>query len=802
VALVAILFVPVASAQVSDLIGGPLGVERVAAHSAHSNGYQSPEIWVDEPSPWIQIDLGSNYMIDEVKLFPDVENAGWYGNPNSRMQFPQRFRIETAREGDATFQLPQLFCDYTDRDCDGSDAHKVETFRPEGATPRARYVRLTVVKKPEVSRPWSFRLWRFEVLSGGKIVSENRLLSDSFKGKLGKHDLLRPRRMDGEFVHYDHPENVTAPETWQRVCPPLTTPREGIEVGGFFDLLLKRNERYLLSGFTVSDMARDFRQRAGKAVTTKRDYRPDDDSPWMRVLGGSNAGRFLMGAGNQLRWSKNEYLRRWVDELLDEIDGCVEDDGYSYGFPERNMLEGGEEGAYARSWFTMGLIDAGIAGHEKAFSMARRANDWFNRSPYLPEMLYHASFGVQGMIPSTRLYLETPVGVPADIHVVQRYLQQNGWLAQLAARNSAAINSYPYDRPHSYLINPLNAYMDLYYATGEATYLEAATGGWEIFHRDFQHIGGTIAICEGPFYPAKSYYLRKTTGELCGNVFWAYLNQQFRRLNPEEEQYANEIEKSIYNALAANQCENGDILYHAHLVAPKYSSNNDMRNTCCEGQGTRMLGALPEFIYKVADDGIYVDLFNESTVAWEQGEGKTWTLEQQTAFPYCPDVALRIFPPSGRTAASKIRVRIPKWADKPVEIFVNGKRQATGTPGTYVTLDRRWRNRDEIRFTLPMGFRLTKYVGMESGFSGKEAYALEYGPLLMSVVGAEIQKGEVYIPLSAAELCGRLIPVAGSSLHFAIEDGTERNLKYIPYFEVKGPLLYTFTCYPFLSPYN
>jgi DUF1680 family protein len=279
-------------------------------------------------------------------------------------------------------------------------------------------------------------------------------------------------------------------------------------------------------------------------------------------------------------------------------------------------------------------------------------------------------------------------------------------------------------------------------------------------------------------------------------VFWAYLNQQFWLLNPDEEKFANEIEKSIYNALAANQCENGDILYHAHLVAPKYSANNDMRNTCCEGQGTRMLGALPEFIYKTADDGIYIDMFNESTIVWEQ-EGKQWKLEQHTGFPYQPDVKLKIAP-SGKSAKSKIRIRVPGWVTKSMDIFVNGKKQAIGVPGTYITLDCQWKNKDEIRFTLPMEFRLTKYAGIEDGFKNSEACALEYGPLLMAVVGDSIKKGKISISLSKTELIDKLKPVAGSPLHFTIEDGTGRKLEYIPYYEVKGALLNTFTCYPFL----
>ncbi len=188
----------------------------------------------------------------------------------------------------------------------------------------------------------------------------------------------------------------------------------------------------------------------------------------------------------------------------------------------------------------------------QAFHLLRGYYDWFDRCPYLPELLRRATQGVQGMIANTRMYF-TPEGRPEDLAVIQRYFQESYWLRQLAAGEQRAIWQYPYDRPHCYLITDLEAYLDLYRATGASLYLEAARGGWDLYRQYWEHVGGTIAICEFQTYPPQSYRLHAETGELCGSVFWALLSQRFHLLDPEEEKYVGEIEKSIYNVALANQ---------------------------------------------------------------------------------------------------------------------------------------------------------------------------------------------------------------------------------------------------------
>jgi DUF1680 family protein len=770
------------TAQTIDLDGGPMGIERVAMSVGSPIPYKSMQA-KDGASNWVQIDLGDVFPVEAVKLYPYFEDKAWSGGQSHN--FPLRFRIDAA--DNEACNDPYTVFDQMSYDVTGYPL-EIKTYRLSNPAP-ARYVRLTVLK-PDV-----FELWRFEVISGGRDVAEGKTLSDSGKGNLGKHVLLRPQRPAGENVRFDHPEQVTAPETWKPVKAPLKTLRSGITVGGLFRQTFDRNIQYLLNSFSVHDMAHNFLERANKKAG-----KFEGRSTWFtRGLGGSIAGRFLMGAGNTLRWENDGELRRRMNELIDYIEECATPEGYIYGYSERTVFQG-QNNAYSRGWLSQGLVEAGVAGNPKAWPLLRRGGDWFNSCPYLPEMLMRVPIGNQGMVANSRTYLDTNLGVPEDIQVLQRYFQLNFWLDQLIARDPSAIWQYQYERVHSYLIIVFNAYMDMYMATGDQWYLDAMLGAWDVMHEHFTHIGGSISIKESytfppQQFPPKTYHLRMATGELCGNVFWTVFNEQLRVLYPDSgEKYVAEIEKSIYNVGIANQDINGGIRYHARLLDKKEGGGHG--GSCCEGQGTRLYGMLPEFIYKLADDGLYVDLYNESSIEWVQ-DGKKISVHQHTEFPLSPEVELHL--KLDEPIKSKIRIRVPSWAASKMNLLVNGKKVATGKPGDYVTIDRLWKDNDEISFTLPMSFRLTKYAGVTEDFQGKETYALEYGPLLMGLTADKVPNGVLNLPFTADKLTAKLKPVAGKPLHFSIE-GENSSLEYIPYYEINNDR--QFTCYPFFAEKN
>jgi DUF1680 family protein len=744
-----------------------MGVERVARFVPL--GYRSLPAASDDTVRWVQVDLGQDRQIDKVKLLP---LAGWGGEG---IGFPVRFRIDVS--DDPAFKIGAPIADRTAADYP-DPADKVGVFP---ASVAGRFVRLTVTRL----RGKQFSLSKLEVWSGGKDVAEGCAISDSVAGAIGKTALTRTPRPGGEEVVTDHPENVIPARLWKPVPYRMEAPLSGIRLDdGLFLSAMRNNIDYLLTSFSVDELIRPFRERAGLPIPAG--LRPPIGF-WDTDLPGSNAGRFLMGAGNTLRWIDDPHLRAAANRVVDGIAECRRSDGYIMAYPPETIFRS-ERAAYTRTWVTRGLVEAGYGVNPKAFDLLRGYYDWFDRCPYLPELLRRAGQGVQGMIGSTRMYF-TPRGKPLDLQVVQRYFQENYWLDELARRDPKAIWQYPYDHPHNYLITSLEPYLDLYRATGARKYLDAAQGGWELYHDDWEHPGGSIAICEGDTYEPKSYYLHRHTGELCGSVFWMRYNQRFHLLYPDREKYVGEIEKSIYNVVLANQVGTKGIRYHANLVGKKDLSCPICTNSCCEGQGTSGLGSIPEYLWSLAPDGISVDMFAGSTLTWRQNE-RIVKAHMITDFPFKPQVRIRLSM-AGPTHA-RVRIRVPAWASGSMPVLVNGKPVVMGRPGTYASLDRTWKEGDSISFTLPMGFRLVRYNGFEQRELAR--YSLEYGPILMALTGNVNDQGYAKLGLPFSALLGRLKPVAGQPLHFSIEGDKEH--RYLPYWQVGDE---TFTCYPTLE---
>jgi uncharacterized protein len=761
------------------------GVRMAATPATNYCAYRSKVVSSPETTTWVQIDLKRSVAIDAVRLYPASERMypgrdQYYAGEG----FPLRFRIEAS--DDAGFARSTVIADLTQSDFpDPKD--NITQFAKAA---KGRYVRLTATRlrtvkmppkdglptgtPPQDSPDYTLTVAKIGVLSGGRDVAVGCTVSaDGAHGNAALvAQLTRGERQDGENIRIDNPHAVTDASTWKPVKYKAQAPRGGVTLqGGVFQEAMENNIGYLLNSYTTDDLLRQFYERTGKV----KDFKPTGSQVfWEEDLAGSNAGRFLMGAGNTVRWIDHPELRRRINVVVDGIEECREPNGYIMAYPADTIFYS-ERGAYTRAWLTHGLLEAGYAGNAKALPMLRGYYDWFNQQTFLPEMLRGVIQGGQGMIANTRVGT-SPVGKAADAQMIQRYFQEDAWLAGLARREQEQVWQYPYDRPHCYLLTNLEAYLDMYLITGDKRYYDAVLGAWELYRAHWQQAGGSISIIEFLKDPPDSNYVtEQQLGELCGSSFWVFLSQRFQLLDPENERYATEIEKSIYNVAMANQDRAKGLRYHTILEGKKEKSTHE--NTCCEGQGTRLLGSLPEHIYSIAPDGLYIHLYEASTIRWEQ-DGQPIAMTMDTHFPFATEVRLTLH--ADKPTRAKLRVRVPSWASETMVVTVNGKTAGKGKPGSYLALDREWHSDDAIEFKLPATLRVTPYKGAEQ-VAGKTRYAVEYGPILLAMVGSN--KADLMVDGKTAEdVVQAFEPVAGTPLHFTVRG--KPGVTLMPYLQI------------------
>jgi len=774
---------------------------RIAATPTHRyRPYRSKHASSAETTSWVQIDLGAALPITSVMLYPANQRTKMGADAYySGEAFPVRFKVEAS--GDSDFARPRLIANYASEDFENP---KDAILNLTAANIRARYVRLTASKfaEPECRKEGSdapdantqcsstgayyFALSKIAVISEGKdvAVGQPSTADEMYGNPDDLEQLTRQERVETEYVHHDRIENVSDPSTWSHVPYVAQAPSSGVTLqGGVFESTMRNNIRYLLDSFTLDDLLLQFQERAGKPIPPST---RTPDKFWEEDLAGSNAGRFLMGAGNTLRWIDDPELRSRFKGVMDGIVACRQPNGWVMAFPEDTIFYS-ERGAYTRAWLTHGLIEAGYAGDTRAFDLLRGNYDRFNQGTYLPDLLRGAVQGGQGMIANTRMYF-IPTGKPADIQVIQRYFLEDKWLESLAAYNKDQIWQYPYDRPHCYLLTNLEAYLDLYRATGDKRWHDGVKAAWEMYHQHWEQPGGSISIIEYNFDPPDSNSLTKLLGELCGSSFWTFLSQRFQLMDPDNEVYAAEIEKSIYNVAMANQQGSYGLRYHTILVGKKEEGTR--KNTCCEGQGTRLIGSIPEHIYSIAPDGLYLNLFEPSTIKWKHA-GEDMTLRQETKFPYDKNVKLTLS--TDRPTEMKLRLRVPAWAATEMRVEVNGETAATGKPSSYLVLDRTWSKGDTVTFTLPIALVLTEYKGVDQ-IPGHKRYSLTYGPLLYAAVGNKDAVLRLPDGDKSEDLVQYLTAKPGAPLHFTIAENPD--VVYMPYWQIDKQ---EFTCFPVID---
>lgn len=322
--------------------------------------------------------------------------------------------------------------------------------------------------------------------------------------------------------------------------------------------------------------------------------------------------------------------------------------------------------------------------------------------------------------------------------------------------------------------------LETYQGTRELAYYLVAENFWDICTHNYMYSIGGVAGARNP-NNAECFTAEPNTlfrnglseggqNETCATYNLLKLGRELFMFD-RDSKYMDYYERAMYNHILASVDEdNPGNTYHVPLNpgARKHFGNARMDGfTCCNGTALESGTKLQDTIYfKQPDNGaVFVNLFVPSTLDWKE---RGVRLVQSTSFPFADTTTLGI---EGGGKFS-IYVRIPEWADEGIRVEINGETQdVEATAGSYVQLQRKWQDGDQIELNMPMSFHLVPLMDRPNIAS------IFYGPVLLAAEEPDARSTWRKVTVAREDLENS---IAGdpATLHFEIG---ETKLK--PFFE-------------------
>jgi DUF1680 family protein len=343
----------------------------------------------------------------------------------------------------------------------------------------------------------------------------------------------------------------------------------------------------------------------------------------------------------------------------------------------------------------------------------------------------------------------------------------------------------------------------------DSLYLEAVDRIWEnVVSKKMYITGGIGSRHQGESF-GDNYELPNLTAycETCAAIANIYWNHRLFLFHGDAK-YIDVLERTLYNGMISGVSLTGDTFFYANSLESdgKYAFNQGALTrkpwftcSCCPTNVTRFIPSVPEYIYALDNDSLFVNLLVASTAHIHLGESSI-EVTQTTNYPWDGKIEIRIDPETSMTFA--VKIRIPGWAlGKPVPsdlyhylevkpdqytLSVSGESAQSELRKGYATIQRKWSPGDVIELNLPMPVR--RVQAHERVKDGIGKVALERGPIVYCAEWAD-NGGKVLdlvIPDEAQfkiehreDLLGGITIILGDVLN---ETGQTKQLTAIPYY--------------------
>ena len=284
---------------------------------------------------------------------------------------------------------------------------------------------------------------------------------------------------------------------------------------------------------------------------------------------------------------------------------------------------------------------------------------------------------------------------------------------------------------------------DIAALTGDKSYIDAIDRIWDnIVGKKYYITGGVGATASGEAFGANSELPNMSAYcETCAAIAQVYLNYRLFLLHGDSKYY-DALERSLYNGVISGISIDGGKFFYPN---PLQSIGQHQRQpwfgcACCPSNAARFIPSLPQYIYAVKDNSLYINLFNSNTVNVQVGKKKV-TLQQETNYPWDGDITLKIAGGAGKYA---LNIRIPGWVKGEVvpsnlytytdgkrlgyTVKVNGEAVESPLQQGYFVIDRTWKKGDKVEIHFDMEPRTVRANGQVAADKGR--VAVERGPIV------------------------------------------------------------------------
>lgn len=554
-----------------------------------------------------------------------------------------------------------------------------------------------------------------------------------------------------------------------------------LEPGSVFYDAMSRAVTYLKS-IDEDEMLYNFRKTAG--IDTKGASPLEGwDSPEC-LLRGHTTGHYMSALALCVRETGDSVIRKKLHYMVEEMGRCQEAfeklPGYHKGYigayseEQFELLEKGEK--YPSVWapyYTLhkllaGLTDAYcVAGEEKALEIAVKAAHWvYERLERLTrterERMWDTYIaGEFGGINETLAKLYEITG-QKNLLITAEMFNNDRLLVPMAEKKDTLEGMHANQH-----VPQIVGYMELFKATGEKRYYDAAEFFWKSMTERHAYVNGGAGENEMLFEPdATGKHLTQDTAEYCVTYNMLKLTKELFEYNPQAF-YMDYYERCMFNHILAgfDKRPTGDTTYFFPF-SPGAEKAAKFVNSCCHGTGMESQMKYTEAVFFHTKEELYVNLFLKSRTRWKEKNAEIIQMVEEEE-PGC--IKLQI---EGGTEFI-IKIRCPYWCEGKYTVLVNNRKiiAKCGSDGYIIIKREKTVNMVTVQF--PCKVR-TETAG---GSNNMKAWA--YGPYILA--GISDSQDFLEIPEGMSEL-KRERKGKGTGLEFSTDGCT--GIGWVPLYDI------------------